>query len=78
MGYYMKFESNLKRYDGALIYAAVWFVINLGSFAFFGHTYFKDPVDMMAVETILSDMWLITCFNFHLFGNMVADIRGVS
>ena len=78
MGYYMKFESNLKRYDGALIYTAIWFVTNLGSFAFFGHIYFKDPVNMMVVETILSEMWLITCFNFHLFGNMVADIRGVS
>jgi len=74
----MKFESMLKRNDGVLIYTGILFVVNLIYFAFFRLVYIENPLNMMTLETILSEMWLTTCFNFHTFGNLIGNIRGVS
>jgi len=78
MGYFMKFESRLERYDGLLLYTGILFLINLVLFAIFCVVYINDPTDIMMIGTILPDLMIIAAFDFHTLGNLLGEIRGVS
>ena len=74
----MKQVNPFERFDGPLIYAVIMFLLNFVMFMIFGSVYFGDPTDSMLIETILSDMWIFACFNFHSLGMLVGRLRGVS
>jgi ABC-type transport system involved in multi-copper enzyme maturation permease subunit len=74
----MKEVNPFEQFDGPLVYAGIMFLLNLVMFMIFGSVYFRNPTNSMLIDTILSDMLIFTCFNFHPLGMLVGRIRGVS